>query len=374
MLTTGDKPGLEGVIAGETAISTLAAGLHIRGYAIEDLAAHGTYEETAFLLLHGALPAAAQLSAFRQHLAECAAIPGAVLNVLRVMPANTPMMDVMRSGASLLAHWDPDASDHSRAANLRKAERLVAQLPIVMAARQRLLNGLEPIDPDARLSRAAQILWTLTGRPPSAREERALDVSLILYAEHEFNASTFTARVVCSTLSDLHSAVTAAIAALKGPLHGGANAHVIDVLREAGSPARAEQWVRDAVATRRRIMGFGHRIYKTGDPRAILLKSHCADLARDTGHETWEKIAEVIEQAIFKEKGLLPNVDWPMARLFFYLGLPVDLYTPLFVVSRIAGWCAHVLEQIENNRLIHPQANYVGPAPRAWAPVAQRRK
>ncbi|MEX2121664.1 MAG: citrate/2-methylcitrate synthase [Pirellulales bacterium] len=366
------SPGLEGIVAGETAVSTLAGGLKYRGYSIEELAEHATFEEVAFLILHGELPTADQLAAFRQRLAAAAPLPQAVLNILRQIETRAPLMDVMRSGASLLAHWDREAADNSHDANVRKAERLLAQLPVVMAARQRLTAGKEPVAPDPHRSLAANVLWMLNRRDPTPRSVKAMDVSLILYAEHEYNASTFTARVVASTLSDLHSAVTAAIGALKGPLHGGANERVMEVLAEVGSPERAEAWVREALAAKRRIMGFGHRVYKTGDPRAAYLKTLCQELAAETGHEDMERMAETIETIVRDEKKLPPNLDWPSARLYHYLGLPVELYTPLFVISRVVGWSAHVIEQLDNNRLIRPRSRYTGPAARKWVPVEAR--
>lgn len=366
------SPGLEGVVAGDTAISTIEGGLRYRGYSVDELAEHATFEEVAYLILRGELPTAPQLANFERQLRERAPLDGRMVDALRGIPAEAPFMDVMRTGASLLAHWDPEVGDNSHAANLRKAERLLAQLPVVLAARQRLTQGQEPIPPDATRSLASNLLWMLGGQPPATRHVAAIDVSLILYAEHEFNASTFTARVVASTLADLHSAVAAAIGALKGPLHGGANEQVMRVLAEVGSAENAERWVRAALANKVRIMGFGHRVYKTGDPRARYLKTWCAELAAETGHEDMERMADVIEQIVVSEKRLPPNLDWPSARLYHYLGLPVELYTPLFVVSRVVGWSAHVIEQHDNNRLIRPRSNYVGPAPRAWVDITQR--
>ncbi|HEX4150201.1 MAG TPA: citrate/2-methylcitrate synthase, partial [Pirellulales bacterium] len=235
-----------------------------------------------------------------------------------------------------------------------------------------LLEGKEPVPPDAQLGLAGNFLWMLRRRQPTPRAEKALDVSLILYAEHEFNASTFTARVVCSTLADLHSAITAAIGALKGPLHGGANERVMELLQEVGTSDRAEAWVREALAAKVRFMGFGHRVYKTGDPRAAYLKTLCAELAAETGHQDMEQMAETIEGIVRAEKNLPPNLDWPSARLYHYLGLPVELYTPLFVVSRVAGWSAHVIEQLGSNRLIRPRSRYVGPTLRPLLPLDQR--
>ena len=233
---------------------------------------------------------------------------------------------------------------------------------MILAARHRLVQGKEPVHPHTDLSLAGNLLWMLFRRDPVERLTRAMDISLILYAEHEYNASTFTARVVASTLSDLDSALTAAIGALKGPLHGGANERVLDVLQQVGTANKAEAWVRDALARKVRIMGFGHRVYKTGDPRATLLKPLCRELAAETGNEDMEAMADTIETIVREEKGLPPNLDWPSARLYHYLGLPVELFTPLFVVSRVTGWAAHVIEQLDNNRLIRPRSNYTGPA------------
>ena len=366
------SPGLEGVIAGETAISTIAGGLSYRGYSIEDLGEHASFEEVAYLVLNDDLPNREELAAFKQRLASAAAVDPKLIDCLRNIPKPASMMDVMRTGASLLGHWDKEINDNSHAANVRKAERLLAQLPIVMAARHRLLAGQEPVAPDKKLSLAGNILYMLRGEQPAEKAVHAMDVSLTLYAEHEYNASTFTARVVASTLSDLHSAVVAAIGALKGPLHGGANEKVMEVLEEVGSPERAEKWVRDALANKVRIMGFGHRVYKTGDPRAAYLKKLCGELAADVGKQGMEQMAETIERIVVAEKKLPPNLDWPSARLYHYLGLPVDLYTPLFVLSRVVGWSAHVIEQHDNNRLIRPRANYTGPERRAWKAIEER--
>ncbi len=366
------SPGLEGVIAGETAISTVDTGLTYRGYTIEDLAEHSNYEEVAYLILYGELPTAAQAAAFRKRLGAAAAVPREIIEALRRIPAGAPSMDVLRSAVSLLAHWEPEAANGSHDANVRKAERLLAQIPVVVAARQRLKTGQEPIAADPSLTLPANLLWMLRGQKPSEKQIHAMDVSLILYAEHEFNASTFSARCVVSTLSDLHSGITAAIGALKGPLHGGANEAAMSVLQEVGTADKAEAWVRQALAEKRRIMGFGHRVYKEGDPRAVYLKKLTAAVAVETGHQDMERMADIIENAVRTEKKLPPNVDWPCARLYHYLGLPVDLYTPLFVVARVVGWSAHVIEQLDNNRLIRPRGLYRGPAGRKWKPTNQR--
>jgi citrate synthase len=366
------RPGLEGVIAGESAVSTIEGGLTYRGYAVEELAERSTYEEVAYLILYGELPKAAELKSFQQRLASQAAIPGPVVEMLRLIPHSAPLMDVMRSGASYLAHWDRELTDTSHEARLHKAERLLARLPTVLAACHRLRQGKEPVAPDKHRSLPNNLLWMISRQEPSEALVRALDVSLILYAEHEFNASTFTARVICSTMSDLYSAVTGAIGALKGPLHGGANERAMEVLAEVGSPENAEPWIRKALAEKRRIMGFGHRVYKHGDPRAAILKPRCQQLAQETGETAMEQTAETIERIVLEEKGLRPNVDWPCARLYYYLGLPIDLYTPLFVVARVVGWAAHFIEQAGANRLIRPLSRYTGAGRRAYVAVGER--
>jgi citrate synthase len=366
------SPGLEGVIAGETSISTVETGLTYRGYAIEDLAGNSTYEEVAYLILYGELPTASQAADFRKRLGAAAVVPREVVETIRHIPSAVPTMDVLRSAASLLAHWEPEAADNSHDANVRKAERLLAKLPVVVAARQRLKTGQEPVPADPSLTLPANLIWMVRGQKPSQKQVEAMDVSLILYAEHEFNASTFSARCVVSTLSDLHSGVTAAIGALKGPLHGGANEAAMEVLREVGTSDRAEAWIRKALAAKQKIMGFGHRVYKDGDPRAIYLKKLTGAVAAETGHEDMERMADIIETIVWNEKRIPPNVDWPCARLYHYFGLPEDLYTPLFVVARVVGWSAHIIEQLDNNRIMRPRAIYKGPPARKWKPASQR--
>ena len=307
----------------------------------------------------------------KQRLAA-AHVPSEIIQFLRKLPPEASAMDILRTGCSALAHWDPEVADNSREANQRKAERLLAQLPVIMAARHRLVQGKEPLARDPKLSLAGATLAMLFRQPPTPRATQALDMSLNLYAEHEFNASTFTARVVCSTMSDLHSSITAAIGALKGPLHGGANERVLEVLQSVGSKDNAETWVRNALANKVRIMGFGHRVYKDGDPRAAYLKPICAALAAEVGKSDMEEMADVIERIVREEKGLPPNADWPSARLYHYLNLQVDLFTPLFVISRVAGWSAHVIEQLDNNRLIRPRSRYTGVERRPWVALEAR--
>jgi citrate synthase len=281
-------------------------------------------------------------------------------------------MDVVRTSVSILGHFDPETEDSSHEANLCKAERLLGQIPVAVAEYYRNTRGLPPVAHPGLPSHAANFLSMIRGSQPSQADVRAFDVSLILYAEHEFNASTFTARVVCSTESDLHSSIVAAIGALKGRLHGGANEKIMDLLKATGGPDRAEKWIRDALARKERVMGFGHRVYKTGDVRAGVLKEYARKAAQTTGQTKWEETAEIIEGVLASEKNLFPNLDWPAGRLYHALGLEVPLYTPIFVASRVTGWSAHVIEQIDHNRLIRPRARYTGPEVRHVVPIAQR--
>ncbi len=372
MTTEAYHPGLEGVIAGETAVSTIEGGLQYRGYLITDLAEQSSFMEVAYLLLNGKLPSEEQLADFLAIYTESAEVDDSIIEFLRHIPLHVGAMDVLRTGISALSHFDPQLDDESAEGDIAKAIRMLAQIPILIAARYRLSQGLDLVAPDPDLSFAANLLFMITGKRPSELRERAMDVSLILYAEHEFNASTFTARVVTSTQSDIYSAIVAAVGALKGPLHGGANERVMEVLEEVGSPENAEGWIRNALEQKRRIMGFGHRVYKTGDPRAVILKEFCGELAEKTRNQDLEEMADVIERIVREEKHLPPNLDWPSARLYHYLGLDVELYTPLFVASRVTGWAAHAIEQAANNRLIRPRSRYIGPTNQKFVPISAR--
>jgi 2-methylcitrate synthase/citrate synthase II len=372
-------PGLEGVIACESAIANIegtdgAGGLEYRGYRIEDLAGHVSYEETAFLLLHGDLPGRDQLREFDARLRRSRSIPEPLSVLYREIPPQIHPMDVLRSSVSVLAHFDPEVNapptDH--AANVRKAERLVAQMPTAVAFRERITKGLAVIPPRDDLDHSANFLNMVNGKVPSPGMREAFDVSLVLYTEHELNASTFSARVTVSTLSDFYSGIVAAIGTLKGPLHGGANEEAWRVLEHVGTPENAERWIHEALARKERIMGFGHRVYKTGDPRATILKRYCIELAREVGDDRWERIAEPIERAVTAQKLLPANVDWPSARLYHYMGLETDIYTPIFAMARSAGWAAHVIEQLDHNRLMRPRARYIGPPHRQVKPIDQR--
>jgi 2-methylcitrate synthase/citrate synthase II len=373
------SPGLEGVIANETAIANVegkegAGGLEYRGYRIEDLAEALSFEETAFLLLHGDLPTAAQLKEFDGRLRGERAIPDALVELFPKIPASSHPMDVLRTSVSVLSHFDPEVNapptDH--AANVRKAERMLAQMPTAIACRERIRGGRPIVPPRADLDHAANFLNMINGKVASETKRHAFDLSLVLYAEHELNASTFAGRVTVSTLSDVYSGIVAAIATLKGPLHGGANEEAWKVLEQVGSPDNAEPWIKDALARGERIMGFGHRVYKTGDPRARILQAYCTQVAAEIGDDRWERIAEPIERAVTQQKKLPPNVDWPSARLYHYLGLNTDVYTPIFAMARAPGWAAHVIEQLDHNRLMRPRAKYIGPPTRTVKPIAQR--
>jgi citrate synthase len=366
------SPGLEGVIAGETAISTVEGGLRYRGYPVTELAERCTFEEVAYLLLHGDLPNRGQQTAFQERVAAARSLPETLRSLLKALPKDVIPMDAVRSAVSVLAHYDVDVNDNSRSANQRKAERLLGQIPVAVAEQYRHSKGLPVVPPRPDLGHAANFLYMLRGAAPSSDDVRAFDVSLILYAEHEFNASTFTARVVVSTESDLHSAIVAAIGALKGRLHGGANEKVMDLLLATGGPASAEKWITEALARKEKIMGFGHRVYKTGDVRARILKEIARKAAAAAGTAQWEEAAEIVERVLEREKNLFPNLDWPAGRLYHALGLETPLYTPFFVASRVTGWSAHVIEQMEKNRLIRPRGRYTGPAVRAVRGLGER--
>jgi citrate synthase len=366
------SPGLEGVIAGETAISTVEGGLSYRGYPVGELCEACSFEEVAYLLLYGELPNRKELLAFQQRLIAARPIPPQLSALLRSLPKDVVPMDALRSAVSVMAHFDKESQDSGRDANLRKAERLLGAIPTAVAEQYRLAKGLEPTAPRPDLGHAANFLYMVRGKPPTADETRAFDVSLILYAEHEFNASTFTARVVVSTESDLHSGVVAAIGALKGRLHGGANEKVMDLLLQTGGPGSAEKWIIDALARKEKIMGFGHRVYKTGDVRARILKEFAAKAAVAAKTTGWEEAAAIVERILEREKSLFPNLDWPAGRLYYSLGLETPLYTPFFVASRVAGWAAHIIEQMGKNRLIRPRARYTGSDVRRVRPLPER--
>ncbi|MGE5833568.1 MAG: citrate synthase [Acidobacteriota bacterium] len=378
---TKPKAGLEDVVAGESAICYLdgARGvLAYQGYDIHDLAhaeRGASFEEVCFLLWHGRLPGRAELGDLQTQLASARVLPEPIIRAMRSLP-RVDGMDALRTLTSMLGHYESDASDMSAAANYRKAVRLTGQIGSIVATWGRMAAGGGPIDPDPALGHAANFLYLLTGQRPGALATRAFDVSLVLHADHELNASTFAARVAAATLTDIHSTIVAAIGTLKGPLHGGANADVmrmlLDIGRDAG-PERAEAYVRAKLARKEKISGFGHRVYRTEDPRATHLRRFSKQLGEKAGEPQWFQLAQRIEAVVTGEKKLYPNVDFYSASTFYSLGIPIDLYTPIFAVSRISGWTAHVLEQYANNRLIRPRTDYIGPPyPQQFLPIDQR--
>jgi citrate synthase len=367
--------GLEGVVAAETRLCDLD-GAHGRlayvGYDIDELARLATFEEVAYLLWHGELPRAPQLDALTVQLTAARAVPRDVIEAFRLMPKDTDPMRALQAAVALLGMHDPDATDNSHAANVRKAVRLTAQLATVICAHHRIRSGQEPVTPAAGLGHAANFLYMLTGQRASAAAVKAFDASLTLYAEHELNASTFTTRAIVSTQSDMHAAVAGGVGALKGPLHGGAGEAVMRTLMEIGEVANVDAFTQKALAEKRRLMGFGHRVYKAGDPRAAILRGMAEEACRQSGQFKWYEMAVKLHERIGAAKGLIPNVDFYSAPLFYSLGIPVDLFTPVIAAGRIAGWTANIIEQHDDNRLIRPRADYVGPKRRAFVPAGKR--
>lgn len=372
------KAGLEDVVATSSAICYLDGDRGVLAYCghdIHDLAEYATFEEVCFLLWHRRLPTRAELGDLQSQFSAARPLPEAILRLMRQIPP-VDGMDALRTLTSALAHYDREVADTSPAAQYRKAVRLTAQASSLVATWGRIQAGQGPIDPDPVLGFAANFLYMLTGNRPGATAVRAFDVALILHADHELNASTFAARVAAATLTDIYSAAVAAIGALKGPLHGGANADVMRLLLELGETAtadRIEGAIRAKFARKEKIPGFGHRVYHTEDPRATHLRQMSKELGIKAGQPHWFQMSQQIEALVKAEKKLNPNVDFYSASTYYTLGIPIDLYTPIFAVSRMSGWTAHVLEQYANNRLIRPRADYMGPAyPQRWIPVEQR--
>ena len=372
------KAGLEDVVATTSAICFLDGErgvLAYRGHDIHDLARFATFEETCYLLWHGRLPNRAELGDLQSQLATARALPEPILRLMNMLPPSDGM-DALRTLCSALGHYDPDAHDNSPQASYRKSVRLTAQLASLVATWGRIQQGGGIIAPDPAMGHAANFLYMLTGQRPSATAIRAMDIALTLHADHELNASTFAARVAAATLTDVHSAVVAGIATLKGPLHGGANAEVMKMLIEIGQdapPDRIDNYVRSKLARKEKISGFGHRVYRTEDPRATHLRRMSKELGDKAGNSKWFEMSERIEGLVRAEKKLYPNVDFYSASTYYTMGIALDLYTPIFAVSRISGWTAHALEQYANNRLIRPRADYIGPNyPQTWLPVEQR--
>jgi citrate synthase len=367
--------GLRNVAVSESRISSIDGEkgvLAYRGIDIHALAEHSGFEETTFLLHEGRLPTRAELDAIRGELARERTVPEAAMTVLRTLPKEGHPMTALRTVVSALGALDPDAGDDSDAAHRRQCRRLIAQMGTLVAAIERLRRGRPLVAPDPALSHAGNLLYMLTGTRPSPSAERAMDVALVLHADHEFNASTFAARVAASTLADVHGAITAALATLKGPLHGGANEAVMSTLEKIGSLDRVEGFVREAFAAKRKIMGFGHAVYRTEDPRATHLRRMAKRLGDEKGDGLWYALSEKMEQVVRAEKGLYCNVDFYSASAYHVLGIPTDLFTPVFAVSRISGWTAHVLEQLQNNKLIRPESDYTGPRDVPYVPLDAR--
>jgi 2-methylcitrate synthase/citrate synthase II len=362
------SPGLAGVIAGETAICWVDpnAGLMYRGYDIHEMAQRASFEEVAYLLLNGELPDVKQLAQFREQIAAERDLPEPVLELLRLMPRSTHPMDMLRTGVSMLSAFDSELSDNSHAANIRKSIRLIARVSTLITDGWRISHGDDPLPDKPDLTHAGNFFYKLTGAAPQTWQIRMLDTILVLYADHEFNASTFAARVTASTLAGMYAAVTSACATLKGPLHGGANEESMKMLEEIGTPDRAEAWLKKKLDTKEKIMGFGHRVYKKGDSRVPLMREIGRDLGKRTSKEQWIPICEKLEETMEREKHLCANVDLYAAPVFWMLGFPPELNTPIFAASRVAGWCAHVTEQHDNNRLIRPRSRYVGPKLRPY--------
>ena len=377
-LTTTHAPkGLEGVVATTSSICYIDGErgvLAYRGIDIHELADNSTFEETCYLLWFGRLPSRSELRDLRDRLAEERKLDASIIHRLHLAPKHALPMDVLRTIVSALSFYDPEEKSNDREANIHKAIRLTAQIPIIVAAYDRIRKSKEVVEPDRSLSHAANFLLMLNGKHPSKTAERALDIALILHADHELNASTFAARVTAATLSDMHSAITSAIGALKGPLHGGANEAVFQIL-QAIDKANADpvEYIKGMLAQKKKVPGFGHRVYHTEDPRATHLRKMSRDLGKSSGEPKWFEISRQIEEFINVDKKLNANVDFYSASTYHTLGIDVDLFTPVFAVSRISGWTAHVIEQLDDNRLIRPRADYIGPKyPEHYIPLDKR--
>lgn len=374
MAEVQQKKGLEDIIAGESAISFIdgrEGKLIYRGYDIHDLV-QGSFEEVAYLLINGELPNQAQLDEFVSQIRAESWLPREIIAQMMNIPKESNSMEALRGVVSSLSFYDPDQNDNSRDANYRKAIRLIAKTPLIVALLHRMRSGGDIYMPKKDLSISANFLWMLFGTTPSAEHVRMFDLALILHADHEFNASTFTARVIAATLSDMYSAIVGAIGALKGPLHGGANEQVMRMLMEINDEAKAEEWIKDALASKKKIMGFGHRVYKTEDPRATHLRNMSETLGQETGQMQWFNMSRTIEDVVLQQKNLYPNVDFYSASAYYLLGIPLDLFTPIFAMSRMVGWTAHVIEQQLDNRLIRPASDYIGKTGESYTPIDQR--
>jgi len=375
--TTQAPKGLEGIVATTSKICYIDGDngvLAYRGIDIHELADHSTFEETCYLLWFGKLPTGAELKDLQTKLAAERHLDPAIIQFLRTTPKQALPMDVLRTAVSALSFYDPEDRKNDHDANVHKAIRLTSQIAMIVAAYDRIRKGQPVVEPDKSLSHSANFLLMLNGKKPSTTAERALDIALILHADHELNASTFAARVTAATLSDMHSAITSAIGALKGPLHGGANEAVFLILQSIDKEkADATDYVRNMLAQKKKVPGFGHRVYHTEDPRATHLRIMSRDLGKTSGEPQWYEMSDKIEKFVKAEKKLNANVDFYSASTYHVLGIDVDLFTPIFAISRISGWAAHVIEQLDDNRLIRPRADYQGPEyPAKYVPIEQR--
>ncbi|HWN11520.1 MAG TPA: citrate synthase [Pyrinomonadaceae bacterium] len=367
--------GLRGVAAASSSISDVngeKGELIYQGYNIHDLAEHSTFEEVVFLLWNKRLPTSSELSQLEQSLRDSYGLPSVIIDLMKQFPLEADPIDVLRTTVSALEFYDSSARDLSREASVKTAITLTAQFGTIVAAADRIRRGLEPLAPDPSLSIAANFLYMLRGEAPSEHDARIFDVCLILHADHELNASTFTARVVAGTLASMYACVTAAIGALSGPLHGGANTAVMRTLLEIGSVENAEPFIKKALIDKRKIMGFGHAVYKTEDPRATHLRRFSREAGEAAGDSKWYEISRKIEEVMLSEKGLYPNVDFFSASTYYMMEIPLELYTPIFAVSRISGWTGHILEQYSDNKLIRPRAEYIGRRDVPYVPIEQR--
>ncbi|MFC7691614.1 bifunctional 2-methylcitrate synthase/citrate synthase [Paeniroseomonas aquatica] len=368
------KKGLVGVYADVSTISKVMPetnSLTYRGYAVQDLCEECTFEEVAYLLWNAELPTRAQLAAFNAEVAAERAISPALLRVIKDFPHDAHPMDAIRTAVSFMGMEDPESADNSEPATRRKAARLLAKIPSAIAAAHRAGKGLEPIQPDPKHT-FGENFNLVFGKVPAPEVLKAFDVSLILYAEHTFNASTYTARLVTSTMADIHGAITAGIAALKGPLHGGANEAVMHMLKEVGGPDHAEEWLSTRFDHKALVMGFGHRVYKTGDSRVPTMTKYAEKMAEVVGDKTWMNTSRVLAAKMLKEKNIHPNLDFPAGPAYYLMGFDIPLFTPIFVASRVTGWAAHVIEQAADNRLIRPLSHYTGPEQRPVPPLDRR--
>jgi citrate synthase len=372
---TAAATGLRGVVVGSSTVSDVVGDkgeLIYQGYNIHDLARNSRFEEVAFLLWNKRLPNRAELDQLNNRLSESYGLPPEVIDVIRHLPQDADPIDSLRTGVSALESYDTTARDISTANSREIATKLTAQFATLVAAIDRVRNGKDPIDPLPNANIATNFLYMLKGKQPSEHDAKLFDVCLILHADHELNASTFTARVVAGTLATVYASVVAAISALSGPLHGGANTNVMKTLLEIGEVENVESYVKRALAEKRKMMGFGHAVYKTEDPRATHLRKFSQEVGERAGNTKWYEMSRKVEEVMMREKGLYPNVDFFSASTYYMMGIPLDLYTPIFAVSRITGWTAHILEQYADNKLIRPRAEYVGPRNVPYVPIEQR--